>query len=145
MRQCRICNDDLSGPSYKSYQTMCWSCFHKEKRGSGQISGGHIYIAEYWNMANDEAYPGYYKIGMTERDNAQSRIAELGDTKGVFKCRLVRHWAVNDPRVVEQVLHTKLNHLRVEGEWFEISKQEVIKICEDYIQATPTSQKIQTL
>ena len=131
MRNCRICGDIIDGPSYKSYQTQCWPCYNKNNRSSEAITGGHVYVAEYWNMATDEAVEGFYKVGMTERDNPQSRIAELSDTLGIMKCRIVRHWSLEDPRTAESTLHHKLKDYRIEGEWFKHDKLTLIKLIDE--------------
>ena len=131
MQICRMCGDHMPKELHKSYQTMCWSCFNKENRSSRALVGGHVYIAEYWNMHTDEPVENIYKVGMTERENPQKRIAELGDTLGVVKCRIVRHWACEDPRTAENILHNKLKDKRIEGEWFAHDKLTLIKLIDE--------------
>ena len=138
MTELKLCNT-CSRPmipthKYKPYQSQCWDCWGRENDKNEGISGGHVYIAEYFNMYTQETQPWMYKVGMTERQNAQKRVAEIGDTLGPMKVRIVRHWQSEDPRELEKRLHNKLKHNKICGEWFSINKDELIRIINETVQ-----------
>ena len=128
LKLCNTCGGPMDPTKHKHYQSQCWPCWERENGKSEGIPGGHVYIAEYFNMHTQETYEGMYKVGMTERQNAQKRVAEIGDTLGPMKVRLVRHWATDDPRKLETTLHQKLKLNKIEGEWFSINKEELINL-----------------
>ena len=137
MKLCKQCGRPMSPPEkYRSHQSMCWDCFGKQNNQYQTLEGGHVYIAEYFNMYTQRTYKGMYKVGMTERDNAQKRVAEIGDTLGPMKVRVVRHWSCKNPRKTEKRIHSKLKRKNITGEWFDINKRELIKIVNETIHNT---------
>ena len=140
MKEYRLCNccakplldtdrSSFGAIGYKPYQRTCWSCYERDNKKSEKVPGGHVYIAEYFNMFTQRVVKGMYKVGMTERDNPQKRIAEIGDTLGPMKVRIVRTWDSKDPRALETQLHNTLKSKKITGEWFKIDKKELITLC----------------
>ena len=129
-RVCRHddCNNSLKG--YRLYHTQCWDCFNKYNVQQAIIPAGKIYLAEYYNARTMEVVEGIYKIGLTSRD-PQKRMAELGDTNGPMKVRLVTYWDVEEAETVEHKLHDQFKDYRIEGEWFEHDKLTLIQLIND--------------
>ena len=126
---------------YKPHQSTCWSCWDAQNDRNTKAPGGHVYIAEYFNMFTQRVVKGMYKVGMTERDNPQKRIAEIGDTLGPMKVRIVRTWDSEDPRGLENQLHQLLKSKNITGEWFEINKTELIELCESTKQRSQSTRE----
>jgi len=130
VRKCKSCkNPLLPEKKYRTYQKECWDCWNsKNSESKVVIPKGHIYIAEYFNMHTQKSVRGVYKIGATNRANSQKRIAEIGDTTGPLKVRIIRSWDSLNPFILEKKLHDRLNDKNITGEWFNISRKDLIKI-----------------
>ena len=122
-----------SAYGYRPHQSTCWSCYdgNYDKQNQEKIEGGHVYIAEYYNMFTLRSVKDQFKVGMTETDNPQKRIANIGDTEGPMKVRIVRSWKSVNPRALEQAIHSHLRSKNITGEWFNINKKELIKEVEE--------------
>lgn len=68
---------------------------------------------------------GRYKIGFSR--DVERRIAEL-DNRPFPVNIIVVSKATTEAYEVEQYIHSKLEHLRINGEWYEISPEGVEKV-----------------
>jgi len=67
---------------------------------------------------------GFTKIGMTTR-LIWDRFAEI---KKVYpSAHLVAHYAVQEPKKVERALHKKYKHVRMYGEWFNLTYEQIME------------------
>jgi hypothetical protein len=69
--------------------------------------GGHIEIP-------------YKKVGITGAGNATltSRLQQISNTKSPIKAQYVAAWKHDNAQALEKALHSFMNNIRVEGEWF---------------------------
>jgi hypothetical protein len=93
--------------------------YFKKKYGSKKSphSTGHIYVLQ------NTSVPGIFKIGFTERSVAD-RLNEINSATGVITPWQVRDfWFTQNPYVMEQEIHRRLNDFRVEDnrEGFAVS------------------------
>jgi hypothetical protein len=93
--------------------------YFKKKYGSKKspFSTGHIYVLQ------NTSVPGIFKIGFTERSVAD-RLNEINSATGVITPWQVRDfWFTQNPYVMEQEIHRRLNDFRVEDnrEGFAVS------------------------
>lgn len=84
--------------------------YFKKKYGSkkSEFTTGHIYILQ------NTSIPGIFKIGFTERSVAD-RVNEINSATGVITPWQVRDfWFTQNPYLVEQDVHRRLEEYRVE-------------------------------
>jgi hypothetical protein len=84
--------------------------YFKKKYGSkkSEFTTGHIYILQ------NTSVPGVYKIGFTERSVAD-RVNEINSATGVISPWQIRDfWFTQNPYLVEQEIHRRLEEYRVE-------------------------------
>ena len=62
----------------------------------------------------------YKKIGITGAGDAtlNSRLQQISNTKSPIKAQCVAAWEYEDARTAENAIHSLLDDMRVEGEWF---------------------------
>lgn len=84
----------------------------------------------YVYVLSNEAMPGLVKIGMTERDDVQTRLAELYSTGVPVPFYLEYACRVDDPCPVEEALHIAFSPQRVNSkrEFFRIDPGQAIAI-----------------
>jgi hypothetical protein len=84
--------------------------YFKKKYGSkkSEFTTGHIYVLQ------NTSVPGVYKIGFTERSVAD-RVNEINSATGVISPWQIRDfWFTQNPYLVEQEIHHRLEEYRVE-------------------------------
>jgi len=72
------------------------------------------------------------KIGYTTNESPQSRLDQIR-TCAPLGVELVGFILSDNPYALERKLHDKYQHLRLHGEWFEITKEQVNSICNLYM------------
>jgi len=62
----------------------------------------------------------YKKVGITGGGNASltSRLQQISNTKSPIKAQYVAAWKHDNAQALEKALHSLLENIRVEGEWF---------------------------
>lgn len=89
------------------------------------MNKGFVYLIREGNS-------DYYKIGVTKKDNAQSRLKEL-QTGNANELTLIAQFESNKPFRLESMLHKKYKHLNENNEWFDFYgynvKDEFISSC----------------
>lgn len=90
-------------------------------------SGSSRAFLEGWVYLIHQCDSPFYKIGQTAGD-VEKRLATLShqNPQGL---RLIHKFYCQDRRKTEQHLHQVYAGLRVKGEWFELSLDEVTAIC----------------
>jgi hypothetical protein len=84
--------------------------YFKKKYGSkkSEFTTGHIYVLQ------NTSVPGVFKIGFTERSVAD-RVNEINSATGVISPWQIRDfWFTQNPYLVEQEIHRRLEEYRVE-------------------------------
>jgi hypothetical protein len=84
--------------------------YFKKKYGSkkSEFTTGHIYVLQ------NTSVPGVFKIGFTERSVAD-RVNEINSATGVITPWQIRDfWFTQNPYLVEQEIHRRLEEYRVE-------------------------------
>ena len=84
--------------------------YFKKKYGSKKspFATGHIYVLQ------NTSVPGVFKIGFTERSVAD-RVNEINSATGVITPWQIRDfWFTQNPYLVEQEIHRRLEEYRVE-------------------------------
>lgn len=90
-----------------------------------------VYLAEQYDSATGEVYPGRLKIGFTSRSVA-ARTSELSKTRSPVKSRCIAAWKVPNAQTVESYLHAALEDVRLDGEWFS-DRQRVERTVRAYM------------
>lgn len=86
---------------------------------------GYVYLIESYNNQ-------HYKIGVSKND-PKKRLKQLA-TGNADELRLIAEYKSDNYRKLEKWLHRKFDAVRLEGEWFELSDDEVLdfrNICEE--------------
>lgn len=86
----------------------------KQKQENKECVGGFVYLLKSSN--------GYYKIGYT--NNIKKRLHDIG-IKVPFKIELIHKIKCSDARRLESELHSQFSSKRVNGEWFNLSQEDV--------------------
>ena len=90
-----------------------------------------IYIAEPIFSENlqkfdtDSSFPPIKKIGITT-DHPKKREKELLGTKSPIKISIVKAWTGIKASAIELMLHTILDNLRIDGEYFWVAGRTLI-------------------
>lgn len=95
----------------------------KKKSNKTKLKCGIVYVI------TNEAFPGYYKIGMTMDLDSRLKTYQTCDPYKRYK---VEHYAfVSDRSATEKMLLEKFKIDIVSGEWIqnEIIKQEIVSLC----------------
>lgn len=107
-----------------------------------------IYIAEPIFSENlqkfdtDSSFPPIKKIGITT-DHPKKREKELLGTKSPIKISIVKAWTGIKASKIESMLHTILDNLRIDGEYFWDGNETVVDAITDFIGAYhPEAQEI---
>jgi DNA-binding MarR family transcriptional regulator len=66
-----------------------------------------------------------YKLGKSKK--IEDRLS-LFNVKLPFKIDVVGYYMVKNMSKMETYLHKKYNHLRLEGEWFNLSKEDLLEV-----------------
>jgi hypothetical protein len=75
-----------------------------------------------------------HKVGISK--NPKSRLSEL--QTGHFEAlRLVHVQAAENPRAIEQEVHTQLGYCRIRGEWFDCPESTAVAMVRAYIEGEP--------
>jgi hypothetical protein len=101
------------------------------------ISGEYDKIKPVWEGRNEEAgfiyclhdQQGHYKIGLTK--NLTQRIKQLS-TQPPFKLTLICAFRVVNASKYESILHLKYDAQRLNGEWFELSAEDVATLIREH-------------
>lgn len=88
---------------------------YQQKQIERRSKAGYIYLFE--------SYDGFYKIGQAK--NPSMRIKEITMP---YRPKLIHKMPVSDMDWAEKYLHNKFAHRRVDGEWFNLSSQDVFWI-----------------
>ena len=70
---------------------------------------------------------GWYKIGKSITPTV--RVKDLGILLP-FKIEIISVWAANNHHLMEKTLHEIYSANRINGEWFEFTKKEILKLTE---------------
>lgn len=71
------------------------------------------------------------KIGFSKNPSPINRFNQF-KTYAPFGSEIVGFIQVDNPKDLESLIHSKYNHLRLEGEWFEITEEQAIKEIDFY-------------
>lgn len=71
------------------------------------------------------------KIGFSKNPSPLDRFNQF-KTYAPFGSEIVGFIQVENPKELESIIHLKYNHLRLEGEWFEITEEQAIKEIDFY-------------
>jgi len=72
------------------------------------------------------------KIGYTTNESPQSRLKSFR-TVAPYGATLVGYILSDNPCELERELHKKYKHARTQGEWFEITSEDVAIVCDKHI------------
>ena len=96
------------------------------------MESGQVYIVHNDWIQNPETGDIPYKIGITKKA-VKNRYYDLGlKMPGEFICDFAYEFS-NNYELVEKVLHSMLNQLKVNGEWFNINEEAldgIKNVCE---------------
>lgn len=81
--------------------------------------GGYVYLV-------GNPIFGWYKIGKSK--TPEVRVKDLGILLP-FKLEVISVWAAVDHTLMEQTLHEMYVTNRINGEWFEFSREKVAELC----------------
>ena len=78
-----------------------------------------IYVMRHIDIGGYIDIP-YKKVGITGAGNATltSRLQQISNTKSPIKAQCVAAWEHENAQAVEKALHSLLENIRIEGEWF---------------------------
>lgn len=78
-----------------------------------------IYVMRHIDIGGNIDIP-YKKVGITGSGNATltSRLQQISNTKSPIKAQYVAAWEHDNAQAVEKALHSLLENIRIEGEWF---------------------------
>jgi len=99
-----------------------------------------LYIAEpifsekLQKFDSDTSFPPIKKIGITT-GHPERRERELLGTKSPVKVSIIRAWTEIDARKVESMLHTILDNIRLDGEYFWDGNETLVDAVTDFIQS----------
>jgi hypothetical protein len=85
-------------------------------------SPGCIYFLRYCELP-------YIKIGYSSKPTPDERMKSYTAPKGVEK---VGYFTITNAKKIEKEIHESLAEHRVDGEWFDITKEKVDEIIEKY-------------
>lgn len=71
------------------------------------------------------------KIGFSKNPSPINRFNQF-KTYAPFGSEIIGFIQVDNPNELEFIIHSKYNHLRLEGEWFEITEEQAIKEIDFY-------------
>lgn len=100
----------------------------------------NIYNGGYVYLIHEEGNDSLYKIGVTRSKDVSKRVKALQTGNGT-KLVLKDYFHTNKPFKMEMMLHNKYNSVREEGEWFNLSEddvnsfQEACMLCQKNIDA----------
>jgi hypothetical protein len=102
------------------------------------MSQNTLYIAEpvfsekLQKFDSESAFPPIKKIGITT-DHPERREKELLGTNSPVKISIVKAWSNIDARKVESMLHTILDNIRLDGEFFWDGNETLVEAVTDFI------------
>jgi hypothetical protein len=102
------------------------------------MSQNTLYIAEpifsekLQKFDSDSSFPPVKKIGITT-DHPERRERELLGTVSPVKVAIVKAWTNIDARKVETMLHTILDNIRLDGEYFWDGNETLVEAVSDFI------------
>ncbi len=94
----------------------------ENKLGEIEVMGSEhsiIYVMRHIDIGRHINIP-YKKVGITGAGNASltSRLHQISNTKSPIKAQYVAAWKHDNAQALEKALHSLLENMRVEGEWF---------------------------
>lgn len=98
----------------------------------------NIYNGGYVYLIHEEGNDSLYKIGVTRSKDVSKRVKALQTGNGT-KLVLKDYFHTDKPFKMEMMLHNKYDSVREEGEWFNLSEddvksfQEVCMLCQKNI------------
>ena len=100
--------------------------FERAKSMAQQTKRGHVYVVSNIGSFGEDIY----KIGMTRRLDPMDRVKELGDASVPFRFDMHAMIYTEDAPKLENLLHSKFDHLRVNKvnnrkEYFNVSIEEI--------------------
>lgn len=78
---------------------------------------GYVYLIESYNTQ-------FYKIGVS-KNHPNKRVKQLA-TGNADELRLITYYQTENYRKLEKWLHRKFDALRLEGEWFNLTDEDII-------------------
>ncbi len=96
---------------------------------------GYVYVATNTKL------PGHCKVGQTK--HVEQRIKELNLNQPGAKIELAGSVRVDDMDAVEKAFHRILRLQRVEGEWFNVEKDDVLPLLECVGKPTERSTRLE--
>jgi len=90
----------------------------------------------------ESSFPPIKKIGITT-DHPERREKELLGTKSPVKISIVKAWTGVEAKAIETLLHTILDNLRLDGEYFWDGNETLVDAVSDFISTYhPEAQEI---
>jgi len=102
-----------------------------------------IFSEQLQKYDSNASFPPIKKIGITT-DHPEKREKELTGTKSPIKISIVKAWTGVDAKSIEFLLHTILDNLRLEGEYFWDGNETLVDAVSEFInQYHPEAKEIE--
>lgn len=103
-----------------------------------------LYILGLTRANSGEQLPDR-KIGITGSQEAtlESRVLSLNGTKSPFIIEPLAAWRVDDARSIESVLHTLLQPIHSQGEWFLDQDDYLVEAVRAFMDREPSAERIE--
>ena len=122
-----MAQEDVKSSTYRNKREREYRQYLFSESGIEKIKA--YYSLRKPNVKSDKVYvlkhigfEGFYKIGITNNINKRIKQLSNGSPLGVEK---IAEFQSNDAKKTESLIHDKLNEQRRNGEWFELTKEQL--------------------
>jgi len=90
-----------------------------------------INMSVYFIYEKTQSPTSVYKVGQSKKPYQRMRNLQTGNMRKLAIYRIIECATKKQAETVEATIHERYANQRVHGEWFQISQEEVDRICEE--------------